>query len=127
MACGTPVIGTDVGGIGELVRNGESGWLLASSDDASLEQELTATLSAILRDPALAKSYRTRARAVAEQHVSFAAVAARLRASFRSPAMIGDSIAPLLLVAAASIYQTPRASGGPVATCLPTNERPSIG
>ncbi len=81
MACGTPVVGTDVGAIAEVVRNGESGWLVPA-DDATLAGELTATLSALLRDPALPRSYRTRAREIAERRLSFAAVGARLRANF---------------------------------------------
>ena len=82
MACGTPVVGTDVGAIAEVVGNGETGWLLAA-DDATLAEQLTSTLAAVLRDPALARSYRSRARDIAERRVSFAAVGATLRAIFR--------------------------------------------
>lgn len=44
MACGTPVIGTYCGGLTELIREGENGWLVPMRDDralaAALEQAL---------------------------------------------------------------------------------------
>ena len=77
---GTPVIGTDVGGIGELSEPGETGWLLSSTEDARSRGATGDTLGN-LRDPSLVASYR-RGNA-AEERVSLGAVAEQLRASFR--------------------------------------------
>ena len=45
MACGTPVIGTRCGGLAELIREGENGWLVPMRDEralaAALEHALT--------------------------------------------------------------------------------------
>jgi D-inositol-3-phosphate glycosyltransferase len=51
MACGTPVIGADVGGIRYSVKHGETGWLVPPRDPAALAMKL-ATLQ---RDPSLAR------------------------------------------------------------------------
>lgn len=47
MACGTPVVGFDAGGIGEMVRDGETGCLVPTED----VQALAAALLATRRDP----------------------------------------------------------------------------
>jgi D-inositol-3-phosphate glycosyltransferase len=50
MACGLPVIGSDVGGIKYTVRDGETGFLVRARDpDAAADR-----LARVLRDPALA-------------------------------------------------------------------------
>ncbi|GJH04545.1 glycosyltransferase [Paraburkholderia terrae] len=51
MACGTPVIGADVGGIRHSVKDGETGWLVPARDPAAL----AVRLAALQRDPALAR------------------------------------------------------------------------
>jgi glycosyltransferase involved in cell wall biosynthesis len=40
MACGVPVIACDAHGPSEIVRDGESGWLVAPDDERALEQAL---------------------------------------------------------------------------------------
>jgi glycosyltransferase involved in cell wall biosynthesis len=40
MAAGTPVIGSDVGGIPEMVKNGVTGWLVPSEDEIMLADRL---------------------------------------------------------------------------------------
>jgi glycosyltransferase involved in cell wall biosynthesis len=40
MACGTPVIGFDVGGVGDLVQTGTTGWLVPAGDVARLAAAL---------------------------------------------------------------------------------------
>lgn len=48
-ACGIPVIGTDVGGVSEMMRNGVTGMLVPVSDQAAL----TAALKRLIDDPVL--------------------------------------------------------------------------
>jgi glycosyltransferase involved in cell wall biosynthesis len=45
MACGTPVVGFDVGGIPDMVRPGETGWLAEKRDPHSLRQTIETALS----------------------------------------------------------------------------------
>jgi glycosyltransferase involved in cell wall biosynthesis len=78
MACGTPVLASRVGGVPELVVEGETGWLIPPGDDAAL----AAALSRVLARPKEAAALRPRVRAMAEERVSPAAVAAALRECF---------------------------------------------
>lgn len=57
MACGTPVIGSNVGGIKFSVRNGKTGFLVEPKDPAAL----AARMKDILTDPLLAESMRQQA------------------------------------------------------------------
>jgi colanic acid/amylovoran biosynthesis glycosyltransferase len=59
MALGVPVVTTPVGGIPELVRDGETGFLVPPGDSAAL----AATLEAVLRDPGTARAVGARGRA----------------------------------------------------------------
>jgi glycosyltransferase involved in cell wall biosynthesis len=79
MGCGTPVLGSDVGGIPELVVPGETGWLVPAGDDPAL----AAALAEILEHPDALAAMRSRARAMAEARVAPEAVAALLRPCFR--------------------------------------------
>lgn len=45
MACGTPVIASEVGGLGYLVQNGETGFTIPDSDPQALCQKLSGLLS----------------------------------------------------------------------------------
>ncbi len=78
MACGAPVLASCVGGVGELVIEGETGWLLPPGDDDALR----AGLSFVLAHPEAVASMRPRARCLAEERVSPAVVAAELRKCF---------------------------------------------
>jgi D-inositol-3-phosphate glycosyltransferase len=49
MACGTPVVASDVGGLSYIVRNGETGFLVPESDPRALAN----CLGQLLRDPDL--------------------------------------------------------------------------
>jgi len=49
MACGTPVIGADAGGVGDIVRHCETGWLCPPRDAAAF----TAALAALKADAGL--------------------------------------------------------------------------
>ncbi|MBN1558249.1 MAG: glycosyltransferase [Lentisphaerae bacterium] len=63
LACGVPVVATEVGGIPEMVRHGETG-LLAAPGDAD---GFRAGLEALLDDPARAAAMGARGRAFAER------------------------------------------------------------
>ncbi len=66
MACETPVVATDVGGLPEVVEDGESGFLLPLGDVDSM----AARTIEILSDPALRARMGKRGRAIAEQKFS---------------------------------------------------------
>jgi glycosyltransferase involved in cell wall biosynthesis len=78
LACGTPIIATDVGAVSELVCDGETGWLIPPGDDAAL----AARLERMLSDPGASGDMRQKARTIAEARVSPKAVAEQLRACF---------------------------------------------
>ncbi len=78
MACGTPVLGSRVGGIPELVREGETGWLCDPQDDNQLEEKLEFVLAHPLQVAAL----RRKAREEADSRVSASAVAQQLKSCF---------------------------------------------
>lgn len=64
MAVGTPVVATEVGGVGELIADGRSGWLVPAGDPAALADAIRSALT----DPAEAhrRGEAGRARATAE-------------------------------------------------------------
>ena len=63
LATGTPVIGARVGGIPEMVSDGETGWLVAPNDPAALR----AAISEALTDRERVATMRERARSSAER------------------------------------------------------------
>lgn len=76
MACGTPVVSSDVGGVRELVVDGESGYLFDPADTGAL----SLLLRRLLRDALRLDAMRRNARRSAEQRVADAIIAQRLRA-----------------------------------------------
>lgn len=62
MACGVPVIGTNVGGVTELIEHGVSGLVVAPSDEVALKNAIFSYLS----NPALRESVKQAARKVVE-------------------------------------------------------------
>lgn len=79
MACGIPVLASQVGGVGELIIEGETGWLILPGDTEALK----AKLSFVLAHPEVVASMRPQVRRMAEARVSPAAVAAELRKCFQ--------------------------------------------
>jgi D-inositol-3-phosphate glycosyltransferase len=61
-ACGTPVVGTSVGGLSHIVRNGVSGYLLDRRDPKLLAQNL----KLLLDDPTLRRSFASEAERAAD-------------------------------------------------------------
>jgi len=76
MACGTPVLGSEVGGIPELVKHGVTGWLVAPGDDIALAATMKQAFSDV-RD-----SMRLAARRIALERVSPEVVGEQLRRLF---------------------------------------------
>ena len=65
MAAGVPVISTDVGGVGDLVAHGETGWLVPAGDPAALARGI----ERLLADPGLRRRLAATARPMAlERH-----------------------------------------------------------
>lgn len=73
MAAARPVVVTDVGGAREVVVEGETGYLVASGDDATM----AARLIALLRDPETARQMGEGGRRVVEEKFSCEAQLAR--------------------------------------------------
>jgi glycosyltransferase involved in cell wall biosynthesis len=78
MACGTPVLASHVGGVGELVVEGQTGWLIPPGDDGAL----AACLAFVLTHPDSVAVMRPQAWAMAEARLSPAVVATALRQCF---------------------------------------------
>jgi glycogen synthase len=72
MACGTPVVASRVGGIPEVVQDGETGWLVEPGDPAAL----AGALQAVLADPARARRMGEAGRRRVEAHFSWDRIAA---------------------------------------------------
>ena len=66
MAAARPVVATDVGGAREVIREGETGYLVPSGDDA----QMAARLIALLRDPEMARRMGDEGRRVVEEKFS---------------------------------------------------------
>src|SRR5262249_22954091 len=77
MACGTPVIGSNTGGIPEMVLDGRTGFLIANGDFPALVE----ACGRVIRGEA--SSMRPACRALAERRLSGCGVAAELRECFR--------------------------------------------
>jgi alpha-maltose-1-phosphate synthase len=79
MACGTPVVATRVGGIPEVVVDGETGWLVGPGDPAALAGALRGALA----DPARARQMGEAGRGRVEAHFSWDRIAERTLAVYR--------------------------------------------
>ena len=79
MACGTPVVATRVGGIPEVVVDGETGWLVPPGDEAALARALRGALA----DQARARRMGEAGRRRVEAHFSWDRIAERTLAVYR--------------------------------------------
>jgi glycosyltransferase involved in cell wall biosynthesis len=102
MACGTPVIGANVGGIRHTVKEGETGWLVPPRDPAALAMRL----AALQRDPALARRMGEAGLARARTEFTWSGVAAALRAVYARVADINT------VSARSRVNETPRSAAG---------------
>lgn len=82
MACGLPVVATNVGGVVDLLKNGESGCLFEPGDVAGA----VSSLSRLLKEPAWAMELGTQARLSIERQHSTAAL----------PQLLAGLYAPML-------------------------------
>jgi glycosyltransferase involved in cell wall biosynthesis len=78
MASGTPVIASRVGGVPEIVRDGETGFLVQPGDVAELHERLRE----VLADPALARRLGANARQHVLERFTWQAVAERCLAAY---------------------------------------------
>ena len=68
MACGVPMIGSDAGGIPDMIRPGDTGWLFKSDHPESCAAAITEAIAAQLEWPTMSE----RCRAIAVREYSFA-------------------------------------------------------
>jgi len=73
MAAGRPVVATDVGGAAELIREGETGYLVPAGDD----EMMAARLISLLRDPNRSQMMGAEGRRIVEEQFSCEAQLAR--------------------------------------------------
>lgn len=72
MACGTPVIANDVGGVSWLLQNGENG--IITKD----ESEIYSALTTVLSEPSHLDTYRRNSLSFAQRHLSHIPVASQI-------------------------------------------------
>lgn len=94
MAAGTPVVTTDVGGVGDAVRDGENGLLVPSGDAAAL----AGAMRRILADPDLASAITAEASMTVVERFSMKSAADRLTGIYlellgkKSPSRTGGAV-----------------------------------
>ena len=81
MACATPVIGTRTGGLLELIRDGENGWLVPMRDEKALAAKIGDVLA--LASARLERIGQTGA-AMVRQHYTWEATARETNKIYRT-------------------------------------------
>lgn len=94
MACGVPVVAARVGGIKEVVVDGETGFLVPLQqqeespfeplEPAKFSKDLADRVNLLMRDPALRKTMGTAGRARAEEIFSWQSIAKQTEALYQS-------------------------------------------
>jgi starch synthase len=86
MGCGTAVVASAVGGIPEVVVDGETGRLVPydENDPAGFESGLAEAIDALIADPGLARRMGAAGRTRAEQHFAWPEIARRTVDVYRS-------------------------------------------
>ena len=80
LACGLPVVSSDVGAISDLVLEDKTGWLFAPQDDEGLLNRLLF----VAENPQKIKSMRSFIRHFAENQISVDALTGSLKLGFSS-------------------------------------------
>jgi glycosyltransferase involved in cell wall biosynthesis len=93
MAAGKPIVASRVGGIPEMVQDGENGWLVESEDVAALAERMIA----VLRDQPMALALGRRGHQIALERYEPTAVARRTVAAYEYVAGLGGASASPLL------------------------------
>lgn len=78
MACGLPVVASDVGGVHEAVQDGVTGWLVPPRDPLLLATRLFA----LLEDPVLARTMGAAGRARVAVHFAFPRLVSRFEETY---------------------------------------------
>jgi glycosyltransferase involved in cell wall biosynthesis len=86
LACGTPVVATDVGAISDLIVSGQTGWLCKPADDDAL----ASVMANVLAQPEEVAAMRTTCRQMAESHVSIEVVTAALKSGFAAAGIVDE-------------------------------------
>ena len=94
MACGTPVVASAVGGIPEIVMDGETGWLVpftpgddafgSPADPSAFARDLAGRVNELLRDPGAARRMGDASRGRVEAEFAWNAIAAQTLELYRS-------------------------------------------
>ena len=94
MACATPVVGSAVGGIKEIIVHGETGYLVQfeqhrespfeAVDPDAFARSLADPINRIVADPSLRRSMGEASRKRAEEHFSWHAIAQEVLALYRT-------------------------------------------
>lgn len=86
MACGTAVVASDVGGIPEVIVDGETGTLVhyEESDEAGFERDIAAAVNAMVADKERAKAFGEAGRQRAVNDFSWATIARQTLDIYRS-------------------------------------------
>jgi glycosyltransferase involved in cell wall biosynthesis len=93
-AAGLPIVATDVGGVGEIVRNGENGFLVPYRAGT---REWAAALERLIDNPGMRTRMGAAGRLLAEREFSFEVLRRRVAAAFsllKTPALrdAGDPV-----------------------------------
>jgi glycosyltransferase involved in cell wall biosynthesis len=91
MASGTPVVASRVGGVPEIVIDGQTGFLVPPGDEAALHD----CLARLLGDPPLARRMGEQARALVLERFTWDQVAERCLAAYAGAARAGQVAAAL--------------------------------
>ena len=86
MACGAAVVASDVGGIPEVVADGETGLLVHfdAGDPGAFEAALAESVNRLVRDPELARRFGAAGRRRAVEHFSWSRIAEQTLELYRS-------------------------------------------
>jgi glycosyltransferase involved in cell wall biosynthesis len=80
MACGTPVLSSRVGGVGEMIVEDETGWMFPAGDDVTL----TERMAYVLDHAEIVNAMRSQVRHIAETRVAPNMVISQIRKCFIS-------------------------------------------